>query len=130
MKLEDTYKENELVSSCYRLRTRCSVSSLHCVRGAIKIPTAFSLILQLWQLCDNLLRSQLQGYMPETERYVDRTYSWKGGASMHGVPREACQSCGCTSTVRCRQYHGSSAFTGWLCSGYQARSCLPRSHCL
>lgn len=38
MKLEDTYIKNQHLSSGCRLRTRCSVTSLHCIRGAIKIP--------------------------------------------------------------------------------------------
>lgn len=38
MTLEDTYKDNQQLTGGYRLRTRCSLTSSHCVRGAIKIP--------------------------------------------------------------------------------------------
>lgn len=38
MKLEDTYEETQQLTGVYRLRTRHSSTSLHCVKGAIKIP--------------------------------------------------------------------------------------------
>lgn len=38
MKLEDTYEETQQLTGGYRLRTRRSSTSLHCVKGAIKIP--------------------------------------------------------------------------------------------
>jgi len=34
----DTFKKNQQLTDGYRLRTRCSVTSSHCVPEAIKIP--------------------------------------------------------------------------------------------